>query len=132
MTPLQIQAIQTRQFETSKDIAFRAVITVFQDNGYTIQSADMETGLITASSPSQTSVQLFVGNRITATRATATVEEFPAGTAHIRINLVNTAETSSGYGMKSQHDAPVLDSAVYDGLFTRIQEAIFVRSALQN
>jgi len=50
MTPLEIQAMQTRQYEESYDIVFRSVVSVFQDLGYTIQNADKETGFVQADS----------------------------------------------------------------------------------
>jgi hypothetical protein len=43
-TPLQIQAFQSHEFETQKRVAFGSVLSVFQDLGYIVQSADIETG----------------------------------------------------------------------------------------
>jgi PBP1b-binding outer membrane lipoprotein LpoB len=48
MTPMEIQSLQTRDFESSKDIVFPSVVSVFQDIGYTITSADIATGLVVA------------------------------------------------------------------------------------
>ncbi len=47
MNSLQIQAMQTRDFNTSKTKAFNAVMTVFQNDGYTIGTANKSTGYIT-------------------------------------------------------------------------------------
>ena len=51
LTSLEIQSIQSREFETAKPTAFAAVLSVFQDLGYIVESADKETGFITAKSP---------------------------------------------------------------------------------
>jgi hypothetical protein len=55
MTSLQIQSIQSRTFETSKRVAFDSTITVFQDLGYIINSAEYNTGFITSESPTKAS-----------------------------------------------------------------------------
>src|SRR5262245_66112317 len=51
-TPLQIQAFQSKGYESGKSMVFGSVMSVFQDLGYIIDSADKDTGFITASSPS--------------------------------------------------------------------------------
>lgn len=60
MTPLQIQAIQTQQFDANTRAAFNAVMLTLQNNGYTVQSANFKTGFITAKSP--TRGQPFIGS----------------------------------------------------------------------
>ena len=52
-TPLDIQSIQTREYEAAKKIVFGSVVSVFQDLGYTIKGADLETGFINAESAAQ-------------------------------------------------------------------------------
>ena len=44
LTSLQIQAFQTREFEAPIKIVFGSVLSVFQDLGYIVDSADRETG----------------------------------------------------------------------------------------
>ena len=46
MTPMQIQSLQTREYDTTKEIAFASVMSVFQDLGYIVKTADKDTGLI--------------------------------------------------------------------------------------
>jgi hypothetical protein len=36
-------------------------------------------------------------------------------------------ETSSGYGRSNRNDKPILDAAVYQNAFERLENAIFVR-----
>ena len=48
---LELQAFQKREFNTSKQTAFASAVSVFQDLGYTIRAADVQTGLIQAQSP---------------------------------------------------------------------------------
>src|SRR5687767_11816923 len=92
-TPLQVQAIQSHEFETQKRTAFGAVISVFQNLGYIVQSADLQTGFITASSPAGSRLdfwELIGGMKSSGqTRATAFIEEIRPGFATVRLNFVD-------------------------------------------
>lgn len=50
LNPLQIQAMQTRDFEATKRPVFNAVMTTLQNEGYTVEAANYDTGFITAKS----------------------------------------------------------------------------------
>jgi hypothetical protein len=123
---LELQAFQKKEFACSKKTAFAATVSVFQDLGYIVKSASLETGLISAASPTKNIV--FMGSYMSNTEATAFVEEFSPAKTSIRLNFVNVAESSSGYGMKSRSDIPVETATPYDNAFGKIQEAIFVRT----
>ena len=49
---IELQAYQAKEFETSKRAAFSATMSVFQDLGFIIDDGDFDTGLITATGPS--------------------------------------------------------------------------------
>lgn len=124
---LELQSIQSKEFETSKKIAFAATLSVFQDLGYTVSSANLDTGLITAKSPTKQDFQLFVGQRMQDIKATAFVEEIVSNRTKIRLNFVNSTQTSSGYGMKGEHELPIEAPEMYQDTFAKIQQGIFVR-----
>lgn len=131
MLPLEIQAIQKRDFETTKKIAFGSVVSVLQDVGYIIGSADFNTGFITGNSPTQDSpsAQFWLGISInTTTKVSAFVEELTKGRVSIRLNFVTNETTSSSYGQTSISDQPILDEKVYIEAFNKIENAIFIRS----
>lgn len=124
MTSLEIQAFQKRSFEAEKKIAFGATVSVFQDLGYTIKSADIETGFIQASSPAKNVV--FFGSHTSLTEASAFIEQILDKTS-IRLNFVESVESSSAYGMKGKSETPNLNAEIYNNAFAKIQEAIFIR-----
>ncbi len=126
---LELQAFQRKEFDTTKRIAFASTLSVFQDLGYIIKAADLETGLITASSPTKHTA--FWGSHMSNTDASAFIEEFGTGRTFVRVNFVQINESSSGYGMKSKSDKPIQDPNVYETCFQKIQEAIFIRSNTQ-
>lgn len=125
-TSLQLQAFQKQTFTASKSVAFAATFSVFQDLGYIIRNADKETGLIQAASPTKNLI-LF-GSHMSNTEGSAFIEELRPGKTSIRLNFVDVSESSSGYGMKTKSDKPIEDPEVYRNAFTKIQEAIFIRT----
>lgn len=133
LTPLAIQAMQSKEFEATPRVLFRSVVSVFQDLGYTIDTADFESGLITATSATKNKTNFWgalggvsaSGN----TRATATVEELANGRTSVRLNFVSTKTSSSAYGQSHRSDKPILDAQVYQIAFEKIDEALFVRQA---
>jgi len=130
LTPLEIQAIQSREVEASKDVAFASVMSVFQDLGYIISSADISTGFITAKSGTTSKEDwIFTGNQYnTNTNATAFIEPVGANGARIRLNFVTVTQTSKVYGQAKQQDVAILDPTIYQAAFEKIDTAIFVRN----
>ncbi|MGQ4807620.1 hypothetical protein NKDENANG_00975 [Candidatus Entotheonellaceae bacterium PAL068K] len=131
LTPLEIQSLQTREYEETKEVVFPSVLSVFQDLGYIIKTADKDTGFITSESPTKGSTKFipFVGiiNVANQTAATAFIE--PIGQiTKVRLNLVVKKSSSSAYGQSSKQDTPILDAEVYQNAFEKIESAIFIRS----
>ena len=130
MTPLEIQSLQSREYETTKEIVFPSVISLFQDIGYTISNADMQTGLISAESAANSDFasKFWLGvTNVSQTKATAFVEQIGDKT-RARLNFVETKKTSSGWGQSDQQDTPLLDAQLYQNAFEKIENAIFIRS----
>ena len=130
MTPLEIQTLQSRKYDFEKSIVFRSVVSVFQDIGYTITNADLETGLISAESSSNSDFgsKFWLGvTKVSQTKATAFIEEIGDKT-NARLNFVETEQTSSGYGQTDRQDTPILDAKLYENAFEKIENAIFVRN----
>jgi hypothetical protein len=134
LTPMELQAIQSKEFQTSKEALFASTMSVFQDLGYTINSAEMQTGFITANSPMANKTNFWGAMAGVAsqgmTKATAFIESMPNGYSRIRLNFVNSVQSSSAYGRNSQADKPILDAAPYRAAWEKIDEALFVRNAL--
>ena len=130
MTPLQIQSLQSREYESKKDIVFPSIISVFQDIGYTITNADIQTGLISAESSSQSDFmsKFWLGmTKVSQTKATAFVEQIGDKT-RARLNFVEIKKSSSGWGQSDREDTHLLDSKLYENAFNKIENAIFMRS----
>ena len=133
-TSIQLQALQSKEFATSKKVAFASTLSVFQDLGYVIAAADLETGLITGKSPTEKkmmmSLSLGFGHKMQDTKATAFIEMIAENRTRVRLNFVHSTETSTGYGLKTTQDEPIEDPETYQESFRRIEKAIFVRNNL--
>lgn len=121
---LELQAIQVREFETSEKLAFTSVLSVFQDLGFIISTASIETGLITAKSPSQRSFEAFRGAVSSDEKANAFVESAGKGRVKIRLSFVK----STRHFTLGEQDSPITDPLPYQNAFSKIQQSIFVRS----
>ena len=129
-TSLELQAIQKREFETTYKTAFAATLSIFQDKGFIINTADATTGLVTAASNKDSKFIPFVGQAIEYTKSTAFIELVSSGKVAIRLNFVKHQETSNGYGMAGGNSVPIEDPVFYQKIFEDIQKGIFVRSNL--
>jgi hypothetical protein len=134
LTPMELQALQSREYQTSKDQVFSSVVSVFQDLGYQISGADMATGFITAGSANKNKtgfIEAMAGMRSSGgSRVTAFIETMPSGYTRARLNFMNTKNSSSMYGSSSAKDTAVLDPKTYQVAFEHIEEALFERGAL--
>ena len=114
-------------------MVFGSVMTILQDSGYRIGSADKDTGLITGlgSTSSKMTWKPFVGfGRGKKTPVvSAFIEEFVPGYTKVRLNFVMGRVNSSGYG-KSEDEEPILDPRVYRDAFEKIDQVLFYRLAL--
>jgi len=130
LTPLEIQSMQSRSYNKSKDIVFPSVMSVLQDLGYSIKTADIKTGLITAESTakSNAAMKFWLGiAEVTQTTADAFIEEIN-GKTKVRINFINMVKQSSSWGQDDRQDKQILDPAPYQNAFEKVENAIFVRS----
>lgn len=131
LTPLEIRNIQSRNFEADYNIVFRSVVAVFQDLGYTIKSADVETGFIQAdgAADSNEALKFWTGMTSTSqTKASAFVEKIGKKTS-ARLSFVKSVEASTAYGANSRNEKPILDTQIYQNAFERVENAIFVRTS---
>ena len=62
-------------------------------------------------------------------KSSAFIEELRPGKTKVRLSFVNTEEWSSSAGAKLVQDNPIEDPSVYNNAFTKIQEAIFIRTS---
>ena len=130
LTPLEIQGIQSRSYDHSKDIVFPSVMSVFQDLGFTVEIADKDSGLIKSSGTTESSgflYEFFTGYSATSqTVATATIEQIGKQVS-VRLSFTQIDKDSSWYGKEDREDTQILDFKIYQSAFEKIENAIFYR-----
>ena len=130
LTPLEIQSMQTRTYNHKMDVVFPSVMSVLQDIGYSINTADIQTGLITGESAAESdkASKFWLGiSNVSQTKANVFIEELNSETS-VRVNFVTTNKKSFGYGQTDREDVQVLSPEPYQNAFEKIENAIFVRS----
>jgi nucleoid-associated protein YgaU len=111
---LQLQEFQAKIFEVDKRTAFNSTISVFQDVGYVISSASFESGFITGDSSDKPTV-------------TASFEYYDNKTK-IRLNFVDRNKNLFNLGTKANDAVLDSDIKIYNSLFDKIGETIFIRA----
>lgn len=131
LDPLQLQQMQTQEFETSKRAVFAATVSTFQDQGFMMAAADLDTGIITAKSATQSKTDyIWTGTTVgSALRASAFIEEIRPKFVRVRLSFVEVNETRELYGGGGVQETPIEKPEFYEKMFLRIREAVFVRDA---
>ncbi|CAM3132900.1 DUF4136 domain-containing protein [Sphingomonas antarctica] len=129
---LELQQIQAKDFEATKRVVFSSVMSVFQDSGYRIGSADFDTGLITASASTKTKMTWlpFVGFGTSKKTpvVSAYIEDRSPTLTKVRLTFVmgKFKNQAAGWGAM-QDEEPINDPKVYQDAFEKINQAIFIR-----
>ena len=118
--------MQTRTLPIAKDAAFSAVVAVLMDEGFRIESANLDTGLIIAKAPGHDKVRLDFRGMVVAREVTTVqllVEQDPVGSS-VRASFGLRSNTASA---TRNVDEPILDQSRYGTFFARLQEEVAVR-----
>ena len=112
---LEIQEFQSRSFEIDKKTAFSSTISVFQDLGFIINSANYEIGFITA-------------DNIDMQIATASFDELE-NSIKLRLNFKQKSKSNNNL-FPILSDINLIDEKrIYDRFFDKVGETIFIKSA---
>lgn len=135
VSSLELQQMQSREFEVPKDVAFAAVMTVLQDSGYRIGSADRDTGLITGAASTNTKMTwlpfIGFGKSKKTPVVSAYIEDRGPAISRVRFNFVMTKNSANQFGGSADED-PITDTAVYTDAFERLNKEVFVRVAMKS
>ena len=131
LSGMALQQIQARDFEANAAIVFPAVMTVLQDSGFRIQSADRDTGLITASGSTESYMTWlpFVGfgQKKKVPIVSVFIEQRGPNITRARLNFVMSTGKSQ---VAFTNEKPITDPQVYKDAFEKIEKEIFVRQAM--
>lgn len=142
LSPMQVRQITTRMFECNYENAYRATLTVFQDQGYVVKNTDMDSGLIMATVDRQTSggsrfLQAlafgYVADKGTEVEVSCMVNSLSEWSTEVRINIqeVKYGQSSIFSGTGKQSSKQIYDHELYQDIFNQIHVEIKRREAMQ-
>lgn len=131
VSSVELQAIQTREFEATEKQAFGAVIATFQDYGYAITSADRETGMVLAKTTADADYSYMTGlTRVEYNKASAFIEMVDKTRVKIRVSIVKYVSAKGAYGGGGEKEAMRTNPQIYQEIFAKIQHALFLKKNL--
>jgi hypothetical protein len=133
LSPLQLQSMQTKDFEANKEVVFASVMTVMQDAGYRIENADLATGIITGMGSSKGKMVYSLWSGFGKSKKTPIVSSYIeqiGGVTRVRLNFVMAKVKSSLYGSQPQDEEPITEAEVYQDAFSKIDQALFIRQSM--
>ncbi|MCK4608752.1 MAG: hypothetical protein KAT71_04660 [Gammaproteobacteria bacterium] len=161
LTPLQIEALQTREFQTTYETAFSSTISALQNMSYILESANKKTGLITARSLAATEKNTYcipstdsdnsaglVGsllgekddddnescssnNTIRSTQASIMITKVNQATTKIRLSLTDAEYYYPPIDTDKQI-TQVVATPPYQNMFNNIRQIIFINNDLSS
>jgi hypothetical protein len=124
----QIKMMTTKQYETGKEMVFKSSISLLQSEGYLIENANTETGLINAYKRIEVSRKLSRKSK-----ATFYVEEFNAALTEVKITFYEgtIAIKNDGYSKRAEEKESMLKTPdIYNSWFNNLRAEIERRKAL--
>jgi hypothetical protein len=133
-TALELQQLQSRDIEGSKEMVFGAVMTILQDSGYRIQAADKDSGLITGISSTKSKLTwspfVGIGKSKKSPVVSAFVESRSPTITNVRLSFVMAKVKSNLYGSQPQDEEPIYDTVTYQSAFEKLNQAVFIRQSM--
>jgi hypothetical protein len=155
-SPLELQALQSREFDVNKARAVAAVITVLQDQGYALGQTDLDTGVVVGNKPSEKirvtsrelgekaplsgipntgegpSLKCLVERKLS---ATVSVVDRQKDRSRIRMSFLVDDKPDCGalfrFALKPTAAYIDTDPQRYVEFFARVQQALFIESNVQ-
>ena len=147
-TPVELQAIQTREFETDKARLMSVFITVFQDQGYSIDNTELASGFIAAKMPSEmrllsvrefnpnTPLKFDFQNNISSGFSLRTdrsinvlVNEISPNRSTVRVSI--NLKLGISPGTFAPHQGLETNPDQYQAIFSKVQQGLFLKKNLE-
>jgi hypothetical protein len=120
LQPSELRIMQSRVLPIAKGAAFAAVMAVLMDEGFRIESANLDTGLIIAEASGHDKVRFDFRGMVVAReakRAQIWIDEHLDGSS-VRASF---GKRSSATGATGTIEVPILDASDYQSFFARLE-----------
>ncbi|HEY4629224.1 MAG TPA: hypothetical protein VIH02_08090 [Flavobacterium sp.] len=139
-SPAEVKIMSTKQYETSKALVFKSIISLLQSESYLIDQTDKETGLIRASmrienrNATLQKMLLDYSKDATIFKVAFYIEDINPSLSEVKITIYKGV-ISSGYGKQghlygNNSENMVYDVRVYNDWFNKLRAEIERRKAL--
>jgi hypothetical protein len=129
LQPSELRIMQTRSLPIAKSAVFAAVIAVLMDEGFRIESANLDTGLIIAEASGHDKVRFDFRGMVVARetkRAQVWIEKHLDGSS-VRASF---GTRSSAAGARGTVEVPILDASDYESFFARLEREASARTSI--
>ncbi|MEL7729023.1 hypothetical protein AAG612_05755 [Citromicrobium bathyomarinum] len=130
LTAQELRRLQNREFSTTKQIAFASTMTALLDSGYRVQTADLDSGLITATGTTTDRLRVDtsgLGRSNQTPVVSAYIDDLGGGT--VRVRAAFSIGVSGTGALSRTGERAVLDEALYADFFTGLDAEIESRQA---
>ena len=134
LSPMQLRALQTREYDASFEDAYKAAITALQDKGMQIDSSDYNGGILHAKTGWQNS--FFPQGRFRDV-ASVTLEPLSPERTLLRISAIretvhNVPDLQNPAVVTQEHASPNIEQTeYYQAFFQSVQSEVYRRQSLR-
>ena len=132
LTPTEMKAISTKQFDANYDMVFRSAVSLLQSEGFLIERTDKETGLINASKRIDNKKFGYQENASTS-KIVFYVEAINKELTEVKLTIyegsIQKKSGSYGHQQSSNTESVVQDAAIYQAWFYNLRTEIERRKA---
>lgn len=120
-----LKAMQTQEFDATVDRTFGAVISALANDNFTVDSANKDAGLITATENTKSKMSgLGMATRQNTIKLSVVITSLSDARSRVRISAIdNYVYTYHGKRYRDEN-TPVSTASVYDGIFSSIKSAL--------
>lgn len=141
LSPAEVRSMTTKQFEANYDVTFKAVTSLLQSEGFLVESANKDVGLINASkridNKNAATQRFWTGSSKDASTAKVVfnIEEINKEITEIKLTIYEGSVNSSisYWGSKNTDvkESMVQDATVYNNWFNNLRTEIERRKAMR-
>ncbi len=136
LTPSEVRAMTTKQYESSYDVVFRSCMSLLQAEGFVVESTNKEIGLINGNkridNKNADFQRLMWGSAKDASTAKISimVEEVNKELSEVKLTIYEgTIQSVNSMGAKSTKESMVTDAEIYTSWFNNLRVEIERRKA---
>lgn len=128
---MEMQAYQSQEFDVAKQPLFDATLSVLQDAGYIIESAELNSGFITGKAPTKSKMSMMWGAMNQGGKVTATISARGDSRSRLRLLFVAYSQRKSAWNPAQDviEENGIAEPEVYRHAFSKISEALFIAKA---